>query len=192
MRRLRQTGETRPITMLDVAVGGTSALKRHRPRDDSYWWDEDHNRPGPVLRRAVEMIKRENAAPNVLLWVQGERDSAAYAGGTGAEDMAFLRLYRDAVVGIVGTLRAACSPNAPGAIPAFVQRLGPRNGEMDYFRGMTVVRRAQQHVVDTRGAGIYWGARPDATIPTRDWLHPTDDGFAWLGEETAEAMRGRV
>lgn len=192
VRRLRQTGETRPITMLDVAVGGTSALKCHRPRDDGYWWDEDRNRSGPVLRRAVEMIKRENAASNAILWVHGERDSAAYAGTTSAEDMAFLRLYRDAVLAIIATLRSACSPNAPLTIPAFVQRLGPRNGEMDYFRGMPIVRRAQQHVVEARGAGIYWGARPDATIPTRDGLHPTDEGFAGIGEETSEAVRGRI
>ncbi len=189
--RLRATGETRDISWINAAAGGSAALKRFAPTGypSLYWWDETTTASGPLTARAIRMVQSSATKPNVILWVHGERDSAVYPSGG---DDAFFRAYYNAVSYTLGRLRLACSPKAPLSIPVIIQRLGPRSGGMEQFPGMAIVREAQAALVGRKGWNAHWGARPDASIALRDQVHPTDDVFAWFGDETADAIRGRV
>lgn len=189
--RLRATGETRPISWINAAAGGSAALRRYVPAGypSLYWWDETTTAAGPLTARAIRMVKASAERPTAIVWVHGERDSAVYPGGG---DEALFRAYYNAVSYTIGRLRMAIAPAAPLSIPVIIQRLGPRSGGMDEYRGMAIVREAQAALIGRKGWNAHWGARPDAALPLRDQVHPTDEGFAWLGLETADAIRGRV
>lgn len=189
--RMRQTGETRDLSWINGAAGGSAALKRYVPTGypSLYWWDDETTASGPMLARAIRMVQASTAKPNAIVWAHGERDSAVYPGG---DDVGFFRAYYNAVSYIIGRLRLACSPTAPLSIPVIIQRLGPRSGGMDQYPGMPIVREAQAALVGRKGWNVHWGARPDASIALRDQVHPTDEAFAWFGLETADAIRGRL
>lgn len=193
-KRLQDLGETRSIAMTNVAVGGSSLLKKYCSTQypTYYWWDETKNVPGPMLERAITMLKRDTQKVNVLLWVQGERDSGMYHGKTEAEDRAFHDEYVSCALKVFNALRRAVNPTAPLSVPVFVQQLGPRSSGWAPYRGMPIVRKAEATLVGKKGYNIYWGCRPDPFIELKDGVHPSDASYEWIGLDTADCMRGRI
>jgi hypothetical protein len=189
--RLRQTGETRPISILNTAVGGSSLLYATRPASapDHYWWDERTRSPGPLLVKALDRIKRATDRPNVIAVMNGQQDSWSWRPAAGYD---LMPSFYTAMVGVIGRLRSACAPQTPTSVPVIVERLGTRSTGWESYPGMAPVREAQDRLVARSGFNAHWGARPTADEVLRDVVHPTDTGFAWRGVETADATRGRV
>lgn len=184
--RLRQCGETRPISMINTAVDGSAALKRYvsaaAPR--TYWWDENTGRPGPLLLDTLAVLRASSIQPTCLVWSQGGQDSMAYRGKTDADAAEFIRLESLAMIRIFDTIKSAI-----GNVPVFVEGLHARSGHTDWW-GMTQFHAAQALVVGR--PGIYWAARPGPDLSTTDGTHYDATGGAWIGRETADAIRGRV
>lgn len=192
--KMRQCGETRPISFLNCCTGGSAALRRYATDPSRYWLEDDGDAEGPAMAAARAQLARVMTLPTVILWTQGETDSGQYIGGQ-ANAADYITAEAAAIDTITGRLALACS--VTGDLPVFIQHLGPRvipqTGEevMDVADGrMSIYRQAQELVISQ--PGYYGGARPDASLPLADDIHPTAEAMGWIGEQTALEMIGRV
>lgn len=192
--RLRATGETRPISCLNVALGGASMLKRYAPKayPSRYHWDDVAGRPGPMAIDAVAAIRAAPVKPTAILLVQGEQDSNLYRAEHWSGAAAFVAAFEDATRRSIDALRSAINHRHPAAVPVFIQSLGPREGEWFHRPGQRLVRSAHAMIVGRPGWRAYNGPRPLLGITTVDGVHYDADALQWIGGEAADEMRGRI
>lgn len=193
--RMRLGGDTRTFEQVQTAKGGAAFLKRYcAPQWPGNYWLEDDGSPGPHMKTALARF--EVAPPDALLMVHGEQDGWQVSWGPRPPVVRdrFVREYTKAMLRVVEHITTKIGRT----VPVFVQRLGPRvffTGHKQRLShpqrpGYDWVRIAQDAIVSR--PGWYMAAVPTADTPLVDIVHYSDDAFRWIGEATADAMRGRI
>jgi hypothetical protein len=186
--RLAVLGDTTPTSFLHLCTGGSAALKEYRPDSTRFWFDVDANYRGQLTADVCYAIGAlpSGEKPTHIFWIQGEQDSGTYAGTTTSEDDDFRSRYKQAIISTLKLIRGYINPADRYSIPVFVQILGSRtSGERV---GMPIVREAQYEAIATDGINFNLGAVCPLGLPKRDDVHPTDAGYATLGELWADAF----
>lgn len=164
------------IAFINGATGGTYAsLTSTTVENADYWWDLATGTPGPILNAFHSQIAAAGAAPNVILWAQGEADSSRIPAYTTKTQ------YKDALLAIFAHMRQRY-----GGIPVIVQQLGRRTGTWTNTGGPQAVREAQQELCDThdwihRGPEIYDQGLHDA-------VHMDNAGYVAVAQRLARKL----
>lgn len=174
-----------------AASGGSSALREFCGSIDGNWWyDVDEKRPGPVLERALDAIRRSPRPPTEVLWVQGQQEGWMYRRGKRftLPRSVFKRRYKDAVLRISLELRREIAGTNWRSVPFYIQTLGTRaTGDAV---GDRLVREAQLEIIAERGArwNIRLGGIQPFDLPLRDHVHPNPVGEVVMGRINARAI----
>lgn len=160
------------VTMVSAATGSTAAAKTSNPA--AYWWDLANAARGPALDAFYATHAASGLRPTMILWAQGEEDSAQIPAYTTRAE------YKQALLAIFNDMRTQL-----GNIPVFIQRIGRRDSFAN-TGGIQSVREVQQELCAEypwiiSGAEIY-------DVDLVDGLHPTAAGYGVIAQRMSRKM----
>jgi len=145
------------VVFANGATGGSAAAKTSD--DTNYWWDNAASKRGTALKTFYSNFREVGFRPNIILWSQGEQDSANIPSNTTPAE------YKQALLSIFQDIRAEY-----GDIPIVIQKIGRRTTGYSNTGGYQAVRDVQNEL-----------------IAEYDWIHDGAETYD-LGLYTGDSM----
>lgn len=181
------------VELVDQATGGSFAVKAHADAETaltglptSYWYNIAGSASGPLLTAAVSAIGALSAKPTIIVWDQGQADTAAASGAVDGISAATAAAdYKTATEAIFSALRSACNPGSPTSVPIFMAPLGRRASSSPSL-GYEAIRQKQLEII-AGGTNIH-RALEVYDLDLKDVVHPNRAGRRIYGTRIAETV----
>ncbi len=168
-------GAARPYNAPAYVNGATSSSAASKTSDASnYWWDLAGPTRGPAFDTFYQKVEQAGIVPQIVLWGQGELDSAFIPGITTRAQ------YKQALLAIFSDMRASF----PG-VQILIQGIGRRTS-FSNTGGIQAVREVQHELADEYD-WIHMAAETyDQAL--FDQVHLTDAGYVAVAERHARKI----